>query len=87
MPKLFLSFDDQITHLVDNKSLIVTDRDYAKSMLQQIGYFGLIGGYKMPFKNPTTKKYRDGTTFEDIVALYKFETTYGATTIETKECQ
>ena len=73
MPKLFLSFDDQITHLVDNKSLIVTDRDYAKSMLQQIGYFGLIGGYKTPFKNPTTKKYRDGTTFEDIVALYKFD--------------
>lgn len=73
MPKLFLSFDDQITHLVDNKSLIVADRDYAKSMLQQIGYFGLIGGYKTPFKNPTTKKYRDGTTFEDIVALYKFD--------------
>jgi abortive infection bacteriophage resistance protein len=42
-------------------------------MLQQIGYFGLIGGYKTPFKNPTTKKYRDGTTFEDIVALYKFD--------------
>lgn len=42
-------------------------------MLQQIGYFGLIGGYKTPFKNPTTKKYKNGTNFEDIVALYKFD--------------
>jgi len=42
-------------------------------MLHQIGYFGLIGGYKTPFKNPTTKNYKDGTTFEDIVALYKFD--------------
>ena len=24
-------------------------------------------------KNPTTRKYRDGTTFNDIVALYKFD--------------
>lgn len=73
MAKPFLSLDDQIYNLVNNKNLIVSDHNYAKAMLQQIGYFGLIGGYKTPFKNPTTKKYRDGTTFEDIVALYKFD--------------
>lgn len=73
MPKPFLSFDDQITHLETNKNLTITDRDYAKAMLRQIGYFSLIGGYKTPFKNPTTKKYIDGTTFENIVALYKFD--------------
>ena len=39
-------------------------------MLTQIGYFSLIGGYKTPFKKPTTQKYKDGTRFEDIVALY-----------------
>ena len=39
-------------------------------MLTQIGYFSLIGGYKSPFKNPTTQKYKNGTRFEDIVALY-----------------
>ena len=73
MPKPFLSFDDQIKHLEDNKNLTITDHNYAKTMLQQIGYFGLIGGYKTPFKNQTTKKYKDGATFEDIVALYKFD--------------
>ncbi len=73
MPKLFLSFDDQISHLENNKNLAITDKDFAKTMLRQIGYFSLIGGYKAPFKNPTTKNYIDGTTFEDIYALYKFD--------------
>ncbi len=73
MTKPFLTFDEQICHLESNKNLIITDHEYAKTMLQQIGYFGLIGGYKAPFKNPTTKKYIDGTTFESIVDLYKFD--------------
>ncbi len=73
MPKPFLSFDAQISHLETNKNLIIDDHEYAKAMLRQIGYFSLIGGYKTPFKNPTTKKYKDGTKFEDIVALYKFD--------------
>lgn len=73
MPKPFLSFDDQIDHLINNKNLTIVNHDYAKDMLKQIGYFGLIGGYKTPFKNSTTKKYKNGTTFEDIVELYKFD--------------
>lgn len=73
MPKPFLSFSDQIDHLENNKNLVISDHDFAQSMLRQLGYFSLIGGYKTPFKNPTTKKYKDGTNFEDIVALYKFD--------------
>ena len=72
MAKPFLSFDDQIKYL-EGKSLIINDHDYAKSMLQRIGYFGLISGYKTPFKNPTTQKYFDGVTFDSIVAFYKFD--------------
>lgn len=73
MPKPFLSFEEQIEHLELHKNLTIPDKEYAIAMLRQIGYFSLIGGYKTPFKNPTTKKYRDGTTFEDIVALYRFD--------------
>jgi len=73
MAKPFLSFSDQIEHLEKSKNLSISNHAYAESMLRQIGYFSLIGGYKTPFKNPTTKKYRDGTQFEDIVALYKFD--------------
>ena len=68
-----LSLEDQLTHLENNKNLIIRDQDYARSMLEQIGYFALISGYKAPFKNPTTKNYRDGVTFDDIVSLYRFD--------------
>lgn len=73
MAKPFLSFNAQINKLKNEKQLIITNYVYAERMLREIGYFGLIGGYKSPFKNPTTKKYKDGVAFEDIVALYKFD--------------
>ena len=46
---------------------------HAKEILRQTSYYSLIGGYKDIFKNPTTKKYKDGTKFEDIVELYYFD--------------
>ena len=55
MDKPFLSFEDQINYLQNEKNLIIPDKEYALKMLKQIGYFGLIGGYKNPFKNTTTK--------------------------------
>ena len=73
MAKPFLTYEQQILILESEKLLIVPDHDYAEKTLRQIGYFALIGGYKSPFKNPTTKKYRDGIVFDDIVALYKFD--------------
>lgn len=73
MPKPFLSFEAQIHYLETDKNLRIPDHEYAKTMLKRIGYFSLIGGYKIPFKNPTTQKYQDGTRFEDVVALYHFD--------------
>lgn len=73
MTKPFLTYAQQIDKLENEKQLMIPDHSYAEQTLRQIGYFALISGYKMPFKNPTTKKYRDGTTFEDVVALYKFD--------------
>lgn len=72
MPKPFITYDQQVA-LLKSKHLIITDEDAAKRALAQIGYFSLIGGYKHPFKNKTTKMYRDGVTFEDIVMLYHYD--------------
>lgn len=41
--------------------------------LKNIGYFPVIGGYKTPFINPMTRVYQNGTTFEDVLALYSFD--------------
>lgn len=72
MPKPFITYDQQIA-LLKSKHLIISDEDAAKRVLAQIGYFSLIGCYKHPFKNKTTKMYRDGVTFEDIVMLCNFD--------------
>ena len=72
MPKPFLTYPQQIQKLKD-KNLTITDDAAAAITLHHYGYFALISGYKDLFKNPTTKDYRDGTTLDDIVALYRFD--------------
>ena len=71
--KPFLSYTEQIEKLIVEKNLTVKNRVFAEGILKQIGYFTLISGYKELYRNPTTKKYIDGTTFEDIVALYELD--------------
>ncbi len=73
MAQSFLSYEQQIDKLVNDKNLIIAEKEYAIDALKRFGYFALIGGYKELFKNPTTQKYKDGTNFEDVVALYKFD--------------
>lgn len=73
MAKPFLTYDQQIDKLKNEKGLIIENVNYAEVMLKQNSYFALITGYKHLFKNKTTGKYKDGTKFEDIVALYEFD--------------
>lgn len=70
--KTFSTFSEQIEWLQNKKRLLITDKQYAEETLREIGYFPLIGGYKHLFRIPLTKKYKDGTSFEEIVALYKW---------------
>lgn len=72
-PKPFLSYSQQIDKLINEKNLQISDKAYAEETLKRISYFALISGYKDLYRNPTIKKYKDGTTFEEIVALYKFD--------------
>ena len=71
--KPFLNYEEQIHNLVERKGMVITDHKFAVSKLEDISYFALVDGYKNMFYNPMTRKYREGTTFEDIVALYEFD--------------
>lgn len=73
MAKPFLSYEAQLNKLENEKALTIPNREYAMTMLQRIGYFSLISGYKLPFKNPTNNLYYWHVKFEDIVALYVFD--------------
>lgn len=72
MPKPFLTYAQQIQKLKD-KNLVIPDEPSATAILHRYGYFALITGYKDLLKNRTTKCYLDGTTFDDIVAIYHFD--------------
>ena len=73
MIKPFLTYQQQIQKLMEEKHLIVNDVKFAMEKLHELGYFTLIGGYKAPFRDPMTRVYIENTTFEDIYALYQFD--------------
>lgn len=73
MKKQYKSYDDLLIFLQEEKNLIINNLDTAKHILQKTSYFSLISGYKDSFKNPTTNKYIDGTTFDNIYHLYHFD--------------
>jgi abortive infection bacteriophage resistance protein len=73
MAQKFLTYEQQIAKLRDDKGLIVTNEDEARKILEEIGYYSLIAGYKNLFINPAAKKYTFGVTFDEIVALYHFD--------------
>ncbi|MDO5407341.1 MAG: Abi family protein [Eubacteriales bacterium] len=73
MTKPFLTYQQQIQKLIEEKHLIINDTLSAEDKLRDIGYFALIGGYKDPFRNPMTRTYLPNTMFEDIYSLYQFD--------------
>ena len=73
MSKPFITYTAQVEKLKSEKNLIITDSNFAIESLQNISYYGLIGGYKHPFIDIRTRKYINDASFEDIVALYEFD--------------
>lgn len=71
--KTFANYEQQLYILQQEKHIVISDAASAQNILEQIGYFPLIGGYKHLFRIPFTKTYKSGTSFEEIVALYKFD--------------
>ncbi|AEF85619.1 conserved hypothetical protein [Treponema primitia ZAS-2] len=71
--KPFLTYEQQIRKLRDEKGLAIPDEAHAIDILTQIGYFSLINGYKTPFKDTVTRQYKSGATFTDIENLYYFD--------------
>lgn len=72
------SIDEQIALYLD-RGLHIEDRAYAKAKLLEIGYYRL-GFYCFPFEETYPKldsdrshKVIEGTTFEDVIALYQFD--------------
>ena len=62
--KPFLTYEQQLHKLTDEKQLIINNREFAEEKLRDIGYFALIGGYKEPFRDAMTRVYLENTTLK-----------------------
>lgn len=71
--KTFLSIEQQIEKLTQDKKLTISDEKAAEDVLSRIRYYALIDGYKNLFYNPMTRQYKEGAKLEDILALYYFD--------------
>ena len=56
--------------LLKSRNLIISNFEYAKTILSNITYYRL-SAYMKFFQ--VNDKFRDGTTFEDIIYLYNFD--------------
>lgn len=77
--KSFLTYSQQVDSLINDKGLLVSDRPGAIEALKEVSYFALISGYKIPFRDPDTNRYREGVHFRDIRALYDFDVRLSST--------
>ncbi len=71
--KEFKTYDEQIA-ILRNRGLIISDEKFAKEKLAEENYYNIINGYKDLFMKPNSKDvFLEGTTFEEIYALYDFD--------------
>ena len=71
MDKPYTTYEEQIKILKD-KHLVITDETEVVKLLKKCSYFGLITGYKHPFKDKEGL-YKVHTTINDIYALYSYD--------------
>lgn len=69
--KIFRSISEQV-ELLKSKGLTIIDEADAATKLSDFGYYEIINGYRTTFRNDD-KIYKVGTTFDDIFALYYFD--------------
>lgn len=70
--KPFLTYQEQIDKLKNDKKLHIDDEERAIGLLKKHSYFALVSGYKRPFKDKNGI-YKIHTTLDDIYALYLFD--------------
>lgn len=70
--KPFMTYEQLLHKLKDEKKLGISDNDYAIKLLKEHSYFALISGYKSPFKQKDGT-YKIHVFIQDIYALYLFD--------------
>ena len=69
--KVFKTIEEQIQILI-SKGLTVEDYDKTSEILLRENYF-FLNGYRSPFLITGTKRFVEGSTFEELYSLFKFD--------------
>lgn len=69
--KVFKTIEEQLD-ILKSKGLVINDYDQAKEVLLRENYF-FLNGYRSPFLISGSKRFVDGTTFEELYSLFKFD--------------
>ncbi len=70
--KVFKTIDEQLD-ILKSKGLVINDIEYAKEVLLRENYFFIMGYRHIFIKHDTTRKFKDGTTFEELYSLFVFD--------------
>lgn len=69
--KIFKTIDEQI-EILRSKGMVFEDYDKAREILLRENYF-FLNGYRSPFLMNGTKKFIEGTTFDELYSLFTFD--------------
>ena len=71
--KPYISIDEQIS-LLESRNVLINNYHFAYRVLEYENYYCAVNGYKAPFIASTNPDcYKEGTLFNEIVALYTFD--------------
>ena len=70
--KVFKSISEQV-EILREKGLVIEDEEYAKSVLLRENYFFLMGYRHSFLKQDASRKFIDGTSFNELYALFLFD--------------
>ena len=73
--KQFKNLDEQID-IFKHKGLIINDEKYAKQVLLRENYFFLNGYRHLFILSEQDKRYKEGTTFEELYSLFLFDRSF-----------
>ena len=72
--KPFKSYEDMIK-IMESRNIIVENKSFALSALQNLSYYGLINGYKNTFLQESgSDLFQKGTRFEELYTLHMIDT-------------
>lgn len=70
----------QLIDILRSRGMVIEDgapHDTAMRILETENYYNIVNGYKdlflSPASAPSQEHYRNGTTFEELYALYQFD--------------